>query len=535
MLNKTTLCFFLFFVACLASCSNNHDKPSKTLRLNMTIEPSTFDPRKTVDMASACFQFLINEGLITSRPDNSATFGIASSYNISDDGLEYTFLLRDAYWSDGTKVTAYDYEASWKSMLDPSFPCANAHLFYSIKNAKKVKSGSSSLDSLGVKAIDEKTLLITLESQAPYFPQIASFCTLFCVPEKIALQDNFINFSPLSENYVCNGPFRIKELTQGHKIILEKNPYFYDADLVTLDAIEITFIPDNTTAFELFESGDLDLIGSPFSEIPGDIADEIVKSGNLKKQSFAGTAFCTFNIHTFPFTNHNLRKAVALALDLDEILLSSSKPYVEKAAGLIPPILHPNHKKEALLYASQLSAKEYFQKGIQELNICEEDFPDVEYTFSNTETNKRIAQTIQQQLKLNLGLRVRLIGLESKSFMQQMKQKKFQIAQHVVYAQYPDAMNILERFLITAHYKNYPSWKNDTFNNHISNSCQHTDTNERISYLLLAEKILLEDVPLIPLYHENVGYIANNRVQGLQTNPTGGFYFLNVNFQEGEQ
>ena len=171
--------FFLSIIVFLTFFFIKHQNPEQSdqvLHLNMKAEPKTMDPRKGGDWYSSQMHSLFFEGLVKLYPNQSFKLAQAESYEVSDDQLIYTFHLRDTVWSNNTPVTAYDFEQSWKDILDPNFPSVNAQLFYPIKNADLAKKGVVSLDEVGIKAIDTKTLVITLEQPTPYLINLLSFC-----------------------------------------------------------------------------------------------------------------------------------------------------------------------------------------------------------------------------------------------------------------------------------------------------------------------------------------------------------------------
>ena len=359
---------YLYTLSCITAisitaCTKLEDSNLNTLNLNMHIEPSVFDSRKTSDMSSACFQFLINEGLIKSTPNSSSVPGIAESYFFDESGSIVTFQLRDAYWSDGKKITAFDFEETWKQALSPLFPCANTHLYYTIKNARRAKAGKCAIDEVGIKAIDDMTLQVTLEAPAPYFTQTTSFCTLFATPPCFRNKGVTYTAQPGDKGFVCNGPYRIKSYTRGVKLLLEKNPFYYNHDSIQLEAISISFLPDNTTTFELFKNGEVDLIGLPFSDIPVDFIESLNKKKPLKYQSFAGTTFCSLNTRIPPFTSKNVRKAFYYAINREEILQALSKPLQNVAYGIIPPALLLGGEKKQTTLKNKTKAKAFLKKS----------------------------------------------------------------------------------------------------------------------------------------------------------------------------
>ena len=165
-----------FFVLLLASCNSPPQKADHCLRLNIAAEPATLDPRKGGDLLSSHLHFMLFEGLTRICPNGIAEPAIAESIELSNDKKTYTFHLRSALWSDGSTITALDFENSWKDILSPEFPSQNANLLYPIKNAELAKKGESSPSTIGITALDAQTLQVTLENPVPYFLELVSFC-----------------------------------------------------------------------------------------------------------------------------------------------------------------------------------------------------------------------------------------------------------------------------------------------------------------------------------------------------------------------
>jgi len=179
------ICLFNVF-----GCQKSETPSKQVLNVNFLYEPTILDPRRGSDGVTSTVHFMLFEGLTRMTPTSTRELALAKKIDVSDDGLTYTFFLRESFWSDGYKVTAEDFAFSWTSMLDPSFPCPNAHLLYPIKNAEKIKSGELLTESLGIKVLDEQTFQITLERPTPYFLDLTSFCVLFPVPKHIAASNS---------------------------------------------------------------------------------------------------------------------------------------------------------------------------------------------------------------------------------------------------------------------------------------------------------------------------------------------------------
>jgi len=278
--------YWVFLLLVLMGCSPKPKKESEktTLHLNISRDVVTFDPRKGGDFVSSTLQFLLFEGLTKMTPYSIVSPALAEQIDVSDDHLVYTFHLRDAKWSNGAPITAFDFVQTWKDMLQPNFPCPNAHLLYPIKNAENAKRGLVSDRQIGIRAINHKLLEIHLEKPTPYFLEMISFCVFFPVHQNTALRNPQWTNSQ-GDEFVCNGPYKLVKHKRGNEILLEKNPHYWDAANVSLDQIKISIIDNEMTAMKLYEMNELDVLGLPFTGIPSDYVPTLMDKGMVKTSS----------------------------------------------------------------------------------------------------------------------------------------------------------------------------------------------------------------------------------------------------------
>lgn len=486
------------------------------LTLCFKYNPITADPRKNSDPLSCNFINMLFDGLVHLEPDGTCSLSLAESIKISKKKTRYTFRLKKAYWSDGRLITAKDFESSWKKILEPDFNSPNAYFLYPIKNAKAAKQGLTSLDNVGIKALDDHVLSIKLEEPNPHFLMMLAFTTYFPVFEKTADLSN----KEWAEKGVFSGAFKIKEWKNDSYIVLEKNPYFWNASQVELKKIHILIVPDENTAFKLKEAKEIDWIGSFFSPIPQDALSSL-DPNSLLFSNYAGTSGCFFNIHTFPFDNLNIRKAFAYAIDREEIVRYICLSPDSKAYALIPPSLKGSSATKLIPEGSKELALHYFHKGLNELGICEKEFPKLVFTYFQTCHEKTIACSLQQMWKKNLGISVTLEQLEVKIFLDKLFKRNFQFCLMSIIAQYYDQMNFLERFIDADGVKNYCGWENFSFKRHLHLSSKEQKEGKRTYYLEKAEKTLLQEMPIIPLFHHTFNYLKNPEIDNIEISPTG--------------
>lgn len=497
---------------------------AQQLNLNIPTDPATLDPRKGGDLISSTFHFLLFEGLVRINDNGVVAPALAHKIDLSPDRKVYTFHLRDAFWSDRSPITAWDFEKSWKDILHPDFPSMNAHLLYPILNAEGAKKGTASLSEVGIRSIDAKTLEVTLEKPTPYFLELASFCVFF--PVNAEVDHTHPDWDQESQKqFICSGPFQMKEWKRNNEIVLKRNPHYWRSERVILDEIHINIVSSEMTSLQMFEKGQIDILGQPLMPLPTDAIPELMKKDLLKIHPVPATTFCVFNTEGFPFHNQKIRKAFGLAINRRDIVRNITQLSELPALTMIPPIL--KRRPSAPLYrdADREAARALFAEGCKELGIRPEEFPKISYLYSNLESHHKIAQAIQQQWADVLGVQVELQSADKKILMHNLQYGAFQIAQSFWIAQFREPMNILDRFKYKSNVKNYPRWENQRYIQLLNDSYDVETDEERFFLLEEAEKLLVDEMPVVPLFHWNSAYIHQPYVKSYSLAPIGeGFY-----------
>ena len=526
------LCLIFVLVGLIfTSCDKEKSSGKATLRANFLAAPSTLDPRKTRDMTSSTTLFMLFEGLTKSTPESNQTPALAERIEISDDMRIYTFYLREARWSNGDLITSYDFEHTWKSMLDPVFPSPNANLLYSIKNAFEAKQGEVSVDRVGILCPDAQTLVVELNSPVPYFLDLTSFCGLFPTHEPTVKEhsDWADNAGP---HFVTNGPYRLKKNAIGDEMVLEKNPHYWNKDQVKLDKIQVSYVDNETTALDLFEKGKLDIIGMPFTNIPVDSINHLDKSGRLQKKEIAGTTSFYFNTSRFPFTNTHVRKAFGLGISRKNLIDSITQLGDVPGVDNLPPITKPGGKVTGFIRDNDIEgARAHFKKGLEEIGIAQEKFPEVTLLYSATDYNKKIAQVLQEMWHTNLGIKVNLEVLDFKIFLDRVYSKQYDFAIGKWVFQFNDMMNVLERYREKKEARNHTCWENPRYTDLLAQSMLAKTKEERFIKLEQAESILLDEMPTVALYHMRNPMMFNPKLKGVYVSPVGSVHLENAYFE----
>ncbi len=497
----------------LSGCSKNDKQyrpKTQELRFNLHSDPPTLDPRKATDTISISPMKLCFEGLTRIDLQGHPILAAAEKVEISLDQKRYTFTLREALWSDGKPVTALDFEKTWKTVLDPTFPSENAIDLFILKNARAAKMQRCPLDWVGVKALDDRTLQIDLEHPVPYFMSALATHTFFAVPTHIT--STYPDWT--HGHYVSNGTFVLKEWRHHDALVLEKNQNYWDKDNVKLEKVQLMLIEDSSTELSMYENGELDWAGYPLSNLPADAIAALNKTGKLHQYRIAGTYYYVFNTKEFPFTNAHIRRAFALAIDRQAIVSNITQAGQIPATSFVPSTMW----KDPSSYFKDhdvVEAKRLLALGLQELGITIEELPPITLSYNTLIDHHKIAQAIQQQWQQALGIRVHLANKEWKVFLDELRQHKFQVARLGGIANINDPINFLDYYRFMSSSNNHSQWSNPKFSELLEQADETADAEQRMSLLRAAEKLLIQDMPIAPIYFYSGVYLKKPYVRGI--------------------
>jgi dipeptide transport system substrate-binding protein len=492
------------------------ESAEKVLYLNNGQEPTSFDPPIGFDSVSWSALNNLMEGLTRLGQDHEPEAAIAEKWDISEDGKVYTFHIReDAKWSNGDPVTAGDFEFAWKRLLNPDTGSSAAFLGYFIEGGEAYNNGEGSADDVKIKAVDEKTFEVTLVSPQAYFLSVITNPAFFPINEKVATENP--KWFAEAESFVGNGPFNLTEWEHDSHFVMEKNDQYWDAETVKLDKIHWAIIDDTNTEYQMYQSGELDV-----SDVPSELSEQLL--GEAKVEDQAGDYFYRFNVNMEPFQNLNIRKAFAMAVDQQQIVDFVTKNGEKPAYGFVSyGFTDPSGKdfREVsgdLVKTNAEEAKALLEKGMEEEGY--DKLPEVTLTYSTDDTHKKIAEALQQMFKENLGVEVKLANMEWNVFAEEQKALKFQLSRSSFLADYADPINFLENFQ-TGHSMNRTGWSNEKYDQLIKDAKNEADEANRFELMYEAEKILFEEMPIIPIHFYNQVYLYNDAVSGIVRHPVG--------------
>lgn len=518
--------------ACQSGETSSQERHHKQiLTLNMHTEPPSLDPGQSSDSTSSFILSMLFDGLVSMGSDDTIQPAVAEEYSISDDRLTYTFKLRDSKWSNGMPVTSHDFEYAWRRTLDPEFPGDFAYHLYFIKGAKEARENHGSLDNIGIQTPDDKTIIVTLENPTPFFLELLILPCYFPLCEAV-VKDNPNWYLDAGPDYVSNGPFKLVEWSHNNQIVVEKNPEYWNASHVKLSKIITLMVEDTTTELSLFDNGTIDWAGKPISVgLPTDSIPALAASGRLQTKPMAATYFYMFNVNKFPFNNEKLRKALAFAIDRKDIVKNIAKGNETPATCIVPPPF-TLQTQECFKDADVEHAQRLFSEALEELNLTKESFPALVISYNTSEGHHKIAQAVQQQWRKALGIDVQLENQEWKVYLDKVQSQDFSIGRMSWLASYNDPFNFLDTFQYLNNPMNYPKWIDPAYTKLLEQSELESDPAKRKEILAKAERILIDAMPVVPVYFMTNTFLVNPSLKGYYMSPIGEVDFRYAYFEE---
>lgn len=478
--------------------------------LNMTEDPLSLDPRMVRTIKDLTIQKLLFEGLMRMDREGRPLPALAETVEISDDKLYYTFHLRDAKWTNGDPVLASDFIYAWHSLLDPKFPTDCAHMLFPIKNAKQIKEGKYTQDSLGAFAKDDQTLIVELENPTPYFLELLSLPITFPIHPKIASKDQFVS----------NGPFRLEKWTPETTFELKKNETYWEKEKVFLEGVVLSVVADNTTESLLYEKGELDWLGQPLStNISTELLAQLRENNKLHSYPVAGTFWLKYNTLKAPFDNVKLRQALSYAISREKLITHILRGAQQVAREVLPPSIALNDAlfEDHNVDLSQKLLKEY----LAEKNLTAETMPEITLSYNPSERNVKIVQFVADEWRKALGLTIKLEAVELQYYRQKVRVGQFEVGTGEWIADFNDPIAILELFKYKDNGINDTGWHNDEYSLLLEKSKTTLCKKGRNTLLAAAEKILVDSMPVAPLYHYSFDYVKREGVEDVVLSPLG--------------
>lgn len=451
------------------------------------------------------------EGLTRIDENGKAMMAGAKSVNVTPNGLKYTFKLRENHWSDGSPVTAKQYEMAFKEALSSDSPCPRPDLLFMIKNSKEVKKGEMSLKALGVRSQDDRTLTIELNRPSPHFLELLA--QPLCAPLQNPRERELKAF---------NGPFMVTKWDRNDALILKPNPYFWNREKVQLPEIDVMMVQEPETAMALYEEEKLDWIGVPLCPLSTEQIDHLQKKNQIISRPIERAFWVFLNTKHESLSIAAIRKALSLAIDREAIthsVLIGGNP-LDKA---IPHSLLPIQSHE-LLREDLVEAKRQLEIGLKELGMKKEDFPPLVITYSQQANRKQLAEYLQAAWSSALDIEIKLEPQEWNVLRTNLGNGDFEISGAYEASFYHDPLEIMER-MVTLNTSNFPQWTFPLYQEKIGEASMEVDISQRMNLLSEAENILLEEMPFIPISSDRFLFAHHPKLRGYTFDSVGAIDF----------
>lgn len=512
----------------LAACGGNSTSTStsgnqQSLTITTFGELATLDSADYDDVPSSDMLGQIFEGLYRVAKDNKVELGMAAEEpTVSADGLVYTFKLRDAKWSDGTPVTAGDFVFTYRKLVDPKegHVAQSADVF---KNAKKIRSGELSTEELGVKAIDDKTLEITLENPAPYLPKLLTGSRFLPQSEKVA-KEKGEGYGSSADSIVTNGPFKLEGWT-GSELSwkLVKNDGYWDAANVQLQNVTVNVSKEVATSVQLFDGKQVQ-----YTTISEQFVDQYKTQPTYHAIPKATMGYMNFNVERKITGNKHFRRAIAMAYDKAALVNNVLKDGSIVSNGLVPKGFAENpetgkdyveDRGDLLTYNVEEAQKE-LALAKQELGM---DRIEVTLLTSDAGSAKVVGEYLQAQIQKNLpGVTLNIKSVPLKNRLELQRADDFDFFFGTWAPDYQDPVNFLEQY-VTGGGINFGNYSSEAYDKAVAEvkTTYATKPAERYKQMIAAEKIVMDDVAIAPIYQASQSYLLAENVDGFEVLPFG--------------
>ncbi|HZG14114.1 MAG TPA: peptide ABC transporter substrate-binding protein [Candidatus Bathyarchaeia archaeon] len=517
--------------ALIAGCSstptteNSAESPpaapkEKKIVYALPSEPETLDPTLNVYSRSSIVLQNLFRGLYKIDASGKPVPALAKETILDETGTKYTFKLDpNAKWSDGKPVTAHDFEYSWKRVLNKDVASGAAFDLYYLKNGLAYNEGKAKAEEVGVKAVDDLTLEVTLENPTTYFLNL--LCATSYYPVRKDIVEGNENWTKTPETYLSTGPFTLAEIHPKQKYVLKKNPNYLGADKVQLDTLEIVFIEAPEAELAAYANNEIDVSDNMNNESVARYKDTPEYSSAAR----IGTYYFDINTTREPFDDPRVRKAFGISINREQIVKNVMQSTEKPAFGFVPYGM-PHGVQTDKEYRDVVG--NLFEENVEEAKklLAEAGYPDgkglpeIEFLTMASQSDKDIAQALQSMWKENLGVEVSITTLESKVYWDELEAGNFSIARDGWTGDYLDPMTNLTLFE-TVNTADDTRWSNKEYDRLLQENREIQDQAKRMENYAKAEKLLMDEMSVIPLYFYQDSYLVKPHVKGVMKNFIG--------------
>ena len=520
----------VLMAALLLSCvafTASAEATEAVISYSITDDPQQMDPTLNSYARSSVVLQNLFVGLYKLGPDGETYIpACATDYTVSDDGLTYTFTIREGLkWSDGTDLNANDFEYSWKRVLDPELASPTCSDLWVIENGKEYSNGECSADEVGVKALDDYTLEVKLDYLAPWFPSLTATTCYFPV-QKATVEANE-NWTASVDTYVSNGPFKLVEYSSLDKLVYEKNEYYFDAENVQIDKVIYYIIADSTAELTAYEQGTLNVM----DDLDASSRDKYGATDEYYMQSKVGIQYWDFNCQLPEFADNRVRKAFAMAIPRQTVLDACQLTAEQPVYGFIPtsqPSLTGGESYRAdtgdLFTEDQEAAKALFDEATAGADyMVDGKFPTVKIVCQNSDEQKTAAQVLGDIWASVLGIEYE-IWTPEQGYWDELANGNFSVGRNGYTCDYLDPSANL-KIWVTGSNCSENGWDDPVYDEMVNAASQIVDGAEREAALQEAEAYLVDQMPGMPMYTMVDDYLVKSNVKGVIKNKIGHIFF----------
>ncbi|MEM7328204.1 MAG: peptide ABC transporter substrate-binding protein [Pseudomonadota bacterium] len=516
LLSGSAIAFALVLSACGGGGSGGDD--TLTLRRGISAKVDTLDPHRS---SAAWENIVIGDmflGLTQHTADGQVIPAMAESWSTSEDGLIWTFSLRDTTWSDGVPVTAGDFVFALRRIQDPAIASQYSSLLYIIKNAQALNEGRVAPEELGVRAIDDRTLEITLEQPAPYLEGLLTHYTTYPVPRHIVEQYGEAWVQP--ENIEVNGPYKLVYWVTGDQLVTEKNPAFYEADTLCFERVSYFELEDLAAVERRIEAGELD-INNAFD---GGRKAELDRRlpGWARTTPGLLTTYWSFNSSEAPFDDIRVRKALAMALDREYLVENVLTPGYVPAYSFVPPGINNYETVRPEVSWKSLSRPERLAEAkalLEDAGYGPDNPLRFEYKHRSTDDNPKAAPVAQANWnEIAPWVDAQILRQDTKVLYADLRQSNFQVSDGAWLADYNDPLNFLYLLDSDTGQQNYGNYANPEYDRLLEAASQERDLTLRAELFAEAEAIMIEDHPITPMWFQVTKNLVDPKLDGWAEN-----------------
>lgn len=491
---------------------------SGVLHFGNSAEPQDIDPHTTTGVPESHIVWALFEGLVNKHPETLQPVpGVAERWETSSDGKIYRFhLRRNAKWSNGDSITAEDFRWSWWRALQPKLGNEYAYMLYPIRNAEEFATGKlADFSQVGVRVLDDYTLEVELKSPTPYFLQLIDHQSYYPVPRKVLEKFGGVSsrFSRWTRpgNAVTNGAFRMSEWKINRYVKVEKNPHYWNADNVKLKGV--VFYPTENVATEerMFRSRQLHVT----QEVPIDKVLEYKRNhpDELRLQPYLGSYYYMVNVTRPGLRDARVRRALAMAIDREALMTQVLHGVFQPAYALTPPGAS-DYAPPVLFGFDPIAARKLLADAGYPNGA---GFPKFEIMYNTNEQHRKIAVAVQQMWKQHLNIEVGIVNQEWKVYLDSRDELNYDIGRAAWIGDYLDPNTFIELW-VTGGGNNDTGWSNARYDALVRKASTATTQAERLTTYKEAETILLQEMPIIPIYYYVTRHLVSPAVKGMSSN-----------------